>query len=274
MDFESYQKLDALNWSSLRHMMRSPKHFRAAKRIEREDTDSMRLGRAVHCAVLEPAEFMTRYVTWTGGRRYGKDWDAFQLENANAEILTKDQHETAIRIAAEVRANPLVKPLLVNGRAEQTLTWTDANTGIACKARADLITSLEGDLLLVDLKTARTATDLRQFQSAAYEMGYLHQAAFYSRGMVANMGQPAACIIVAVETSPPFDVAVYELDADALWRVDQEIDQLLARLKECRETNNWPGVFDTRQILALPRWVGWDDEADGEQVPDPEWMEA
>jgi hypothetical protein len=245
-----YDSIRAVNWSLLRHMRVSPKHYKAASETERPDTDTFRLGRAVHTAVLEPDRFVLDYVVWTGGRRAGKAWDEFETaaDEQGKTVLKLEQYEQACRIRDAVRGHALVAPLLASGKAEQVLEWTDEKTGIKCKGRADLVTPR----VILDLKTARHAVDKRRFVSAAYQLGYYHQLAFYSRF---KGDDDVDCVIVAVEPAPPYDVAVYKLDPNAVWAANRDIDKLLARLAECLESDRWPGVFDDVQMIEEPNWA-------------------
>ena len=129
------------------------------------------------------------------------------------------------------------------------MTWTDPVTRIRCKARPDLL-SWGG---LTDLKTTRDV-DPRKFGRLATEMGYVHQMAFYGAGLAANGKPPAHHHILAVESEPPHDVAVYELGEDELWAAGMDIAELLAKVKECRRKRRWPGRFQTAQPLDVPPW--------------------
>ena len=54
---EEYHRCDGVSNSMLSDMARSPAHFQAARRRQREETPAMAIGTAIHCAVLEPERF-------------------------------------------------------------------------------------------------------------------------------------------------------------------------------------------------------------------------
>jgi len=53
VDFATYSKLEAVNWSSLKEMRRSPRHYQHRLTAPREDTKAMALGRATHTATRQ-----------------------------------------------------------------------------------------------------------------------------------------------------------------------------------------------------------------------------
>ena len=102
-------------------------------------------------------------------------------------------------------AHPVAAKLLTGGDAERVFQWSDENTGVKCKAKADYV---KGDMI-VDLKTAQDASPTG-FAKACANFGYHWQDAHYSNGSGC-----ARFVFVVVETSYPFGTAVYELDEDA-----------------------------------------------------------
>jgi len=264
MERAEYEAIDAINWSALKEMRRSPLHFQHRRRAPPADNDTLRVGRAVHTAVLEPDRFPRKYVVWQGGRRYGKEWEQFKAVHHRETILTLEQHTRACLIRDAVRAHPVARPYLERGDAEVVHTWTDHDTGLACKARFDWLSPSA----LVDIKTARHAVSERAFQVTAYRLSYFHQLSFYAGGL--DPTPPA--IIVAVEPEAPFDVAVWQLSEDALYAAGEDIKKLLARVVECQRADRWPGAFDRPQELDLPRWA-YPDEHDLD-LEEPEWTKG
>lgn len=57
-----YAALDAVNISTLIHILESPKAYRHALTSPRTDTPALAQGRALHCAVLEPEQWSRRYL--------------------------------------------------------------------------------------------------------------------------------------------------------------------------------------------------------------------
>lgn len=258
---ENYNRIDRVNWSTLRHMKKSPKHYRAnlTQKVQ-EDTDAMRLGRAVHVAALEPERFRAQYVVWDGGRRYGKEWDKFQAQHEGLEILTEDQYELVQAITDAALSDAHAAKYLRGGAAEVSMLWTHHQEAdaplpaitIECKGRLDFAADFGA---LVDLKTTRDASP-EAFARAAYNMDFCAQLAMYQDGYAAtNAGVVLPCVLVAVENQFPFAVQVYRVPDALIERGRETYRDLLLTLAACRFTNAYPGYSDGELELDLPRWA-------------------
>jgi hypothetical protein len=265
MDFAAYLDLPGESATGLKSMLVSPLAYKHARENGRPDTDALRVGRAVHSAVLEPGTFVERYVCWPG-RRAGKAWEGFRAEHEDDHgrtVLSERQTVNATMISHRVRTHPIVVGLLSEGYAETTLRWIHARTGTACKARLDWYSPHA----LVELKTCRDPSP-RPFAAAFARLHYHMQCAFYRAAMgAAGLGYPPVKIIAA-QNVPPFDVAVYHVPEDVLALGEREYETALDMLVKCRETDQWPGLaHDEELTLNLPAWATNDDEGG-----DPEWI--
>jgi hypothetical protein len=244
----NYEDIDAINWSRLKWMRVSPAHYHYWFTHPVEPSSAMLLGTAVHCAVLEPERFNSEFTQFLGVRR-GGDWDAFVQANPGKRILKPDDFTACQEIAAAVRRHPVANHLLNAGEAEKIVAWTDEKTGLRLKGRIDWYNGLG----IVDLKTSYDIDPFR-FNMSAAKFGYHAQCAYYRRGLRA-LGIDAPAKILAVETSPPYDVVVYSLSDDDLYAGDQLIDALLTKVIACHEANHWPGRAAGEVPLQLPAWA-------------------
>lgn len=255
--FSDYAAIEAVNWSTLKHMLESPLHYRHALQSRRADTPALARGRLSHLLLFEPDSFGETYAVWDGDRR-GADYRAFVAANADREIVKPADVDAAQAIADALRANPIVRHHLAGALHEVTLRWTDPDTGLACKARSDWLQPSSRTLL--DLKTARNI-DRRVFSRQAAQLGYHCQLAHYAAGVEHALGwAPTTLLIVAVESAPPHDVAVFEPDGPAMDLARETVAALLARVKECRESGEWPGRYPTVEPLDLPGWMFGDGD--------------
>lgn len=256
MTFDEYRSIDAVNFSTLKFMAESPLHYRDAVENQRKATSAQDVGTAEHCMILEPDQFPPRYVVWTGGRRAGKDWDAFEASNLDKTIIKQDEYALCVAMHDAVHAHPAAGPIFGSGgEAEKTITWTDPETGIACKARIDWLCGS-----IVDLKTTKSANP-RQFAASAARYRYHAQLAWYRWGVECATGLAEwPCQIVAVESSRPHDVVVYTIDELTLGAGLDECRGLLRRVAECRASGKWPGRYEGETTLNLPNWAFDSDE--------------
>lgn len=245
--FDEYAKIDAVNKTRLGYLADSPLHCKHAMTHPQKDTASLAIGRAGDCSVLEPARFLDTYIRWDGGRRFGKEWEAFKAANAGREILTQDEWDRCLGLRAAVRGCKDAMRYLGDGIPQASFVWTDQATGLQCKGRADWVS--EGNYI-VDLKTCR---DLGRFHRDTYDYRYHIQAAMYQDGIAAATGkEPLPFIFIAVESDEPYDVAVFHATQNFIDVGRREYARLLDLYQWCEKTNNWPGRYIGEQDLDVP----------------------
>jgi len=61
---------------------------------------------------------------------------------------------------------------------------------------------------------------------------------------------------IAIEKEPPYGVAIFRLNDDAVAIGQDETLADLRRLKVCRETDIWPNIEPEVTELGLPKWYG------------------
>ncbi len=276
---EEYHGLPGVSISRLKELKRSPKHYKY--RLENPlQSAAMRLGTAAHCAVLEPERFQRQFAVWDrrsdNGNlcpRRGQFYDEFVNQHAGRTIITNDEGLDAIAIARAVRADPLAMKYLESGEPEVTMRWTlDSQSllrqlipvQVYCRGRADWLTRIDGSPYLIGLKTARDCRAV-PFGNACARLGYHLQWAFYLDGYRAITGVTPQLREIVVESTPPYDVVVYDVPNDVLLQGRAEYESLLRVLVECEARREWLGVANGHeQTITLPTWAydGQDDIAD------------
>lgn len=271
-DEVDYGSIPAINQSTLTAIRKSPLHYRHRLMAQNEETDAMRLGTLAHVALLEPDLVAEMFTVWTGGRRAGKAWEAFEAEAeaAGRTVVKSEDLETAFRIRDAVRAHKPAWRYLRSGRAEVVLVWRDKRTGLLCKGRMDWLSTSVPDVMC-DLKTARDVSPWA-FEPAFARRNYDVQAAFYADGYETLTGRPLYPKAIAVENVPPHDVIVYDL-VEAIDIGRQLYQEALERVAECQQSGLWLGQCPTgERTLRLPKWrdpelAAHDDLADLELEP-------
>lgn len=265
-----YEDIDALNWSRLKMMRKSPKHFRYALDHGEPDKDTYRFGRLEHCLVYEPEEFLKRYLIqprfhggmkddtallkgYDGGREAKAEFDRLAAKTG-LEVIELEAVENARRMAEAVRSDPVAGPILDGAYVEQTMTWTDPFSGRKCKGRMDQVNGRLGDM--------KRCSDLARFENSVERYGYLGQLAWYSDGLAANgILVDDLPVLIAVEPVEPYDVRVLEVSEDDLDAGRMLYRGLLERLAGCEASNEWPGISGGKmERLRRPAWAVADTE--------------
>jgi len=258
--FEEYLQWDAVSQSQLGELARSPAHLQESIASAEYDTDALRIGRALHCAVLEPGEFTSpkRFGILPDGTdrrtKAGKElWES--IRGRGATPIKQAEHDAIRGMRDALFAHTAAGILLRSpGPTERSLVWVDEETGVLCKARHDKHAESVGGGVILDVKTTVDA-GAREFERTIFNFGYHRQGAFYLRGAAA-LGLPVShYAILAVEKEAPYGVAVYRLNDGVLDAGDAECTALLRRFVRCVKANAWPAYPATVQDIAIPDWA-------------------
>jgi len=251
--FAEYQAIPALNYSTLKWMQRSPMHFRHHADNQVPATEPQLLGMAAHKVILEP-EMTGDFAIWEGGVRRGKEWDWFCAQNEGKTLLRVKERDLVAFMSAAVRVNPVAFKYLRHGRKEMTMLWRDPAARRNFKGRADNLTEIDGEPFIVDLKSTRDCRDFR-FGADAFKFGYYIQAAMYADGFFYLTGTLPQFVIIAIESKPPHESAVYRLRPHILQKGHDDYAKLLVKLAECEKSGKWPAAVDSEQDLELPSYA-------------------
>lgn len=269
LDDELYhQNTDHISASGLKQLSRAPIYYwdkyLNPNREERTETDALRVGKAVHCAALEPKKFSERYICLPEDINLRTNAGKATRDEAIASgkiPLKFEEYNRVAMIAATMQTHESWPAWFTGGHAEYLITWVDEETGVKCKMRADyLLTPDQGALIglpqgiIPDLKTC---VDLRRFRGDAWKLGYHIQAAFYRRGYMAEFGcsMPPVFAFGAWEKESPFVGRVFPCGERFMSAGDEEVSKLLRIYAECLETDKWPAP-DGLEFLEPPEWTG------------------
>lgn len=253
LEAEQYHAADGVSRSMLEWLTppKTPAHFRAKwidKLIPDEDTPALRMGSLVHRCVLEPETmadaFYNRPEGLDGRTKDGKEWLA---AHADKPVLTADEAAKIQGMRDSVWAHPMASRILKASEFERSAFAED--DGLLLKARFDALPKSSN--IIADLKTCDDASEEACCKSVS-KYAYYRQAAFYLR--VANLLglKREAFVFIFVEKTPPYLVAVRQLDDMVLEAGRMMINRDLQLLRNCRERDQWPGYGNDVLGVALP----------------------
>lgn len=197
------------------------------------------VGSALHTKVLGkgwPVD-VHDFDNWT--TKAAKEAKAASRAEGRVPMLRKDA-DVVDAMAESVLRHPLARGIFEGGGyREVSLFATDPDTGVAMRARPDVLQ----DDIMADLKSAISAAS-DDFAKSAANYGYHVQQEWYERVRQIALGTwPIAptFLFVVVEKSPPYLVNVIELDAEFAQIGRSQVDRALRLYAECAATDTWPG---------------------------------
>jgi len=278
-----YLALPYMSASRLEVFRRSPLQYRHALTVEKEPTDAMLRGTALHLALLEPGKFEGRYVTI--GRCAGRKADGERCQyngsvyrdgqsfcgthdpakgdpiDPSVHVMKQPEYDKVLgmRDAVKERDTPGAERArtLFEGRGEfeVTVVFDDPETGVRCRIRPDRLVERAG--MHVALKSARNAAGYA-FRRDAENRGYFRSLALYRRGLLAVGWPYRDTSVLAIEPEPPHDLECWLADEDehGLRSADREVTAALREYAECERDDQWPGYNRGGfALLTRPSWA-------------------
>lgn len=197
---EYYADKTMITNSMLGRLKKSPQHLQMYFDGEKEETQALTFGSAFHLAILEPEKAEEEVVVYEGKTRRGKEWEAFKEENQGKIILNTSEAKDIEGMRIAITNNEEVMDIIRQSDKEQIAKWTDEDTGINCKGRADMV----GKNFVADLKTTQNG-EVDAFRYSCLKYGYNRQAAFYMDGF-----RKKSFYFICVEKSAPYRVSLLD----------------------------------------------------------------
>lgn len=270
MPAELYHAIEAMSSGGSQKMLRSPAHYKRMRTERNEPTPAMQFGTVIHAGVLEPHRLADVCAAVpddapsrpTSAQLRAKKpspdtldaiayWTEFNARNGGRIILSASDHARAMLTIEAIRAHPGASQLLAGAQIEGSLFWQDSRYGVPCKARFDA-RNLGG---LIDVKSTQDASP-EAFARSAAAFSYHVQGAHYCSGARHVFGEnPEFFAIIAAETEPPFGVACYLLESNALLAGGHRMSIALGRYAAALSEDRWSGYPSTIEVLRMPAYA-------------------
>lgn len=260
---ERYHRWDACSNSRLSALLRSPAFCRYQIDHPHEPTKSMELGTALHMAILEPERFAQTYRPGPeGDGRTKAVKDGMEAIRREGFVPLKPaDFECCEQSRKSAWANRAIREVLTRAtHRELSMVWDHAFAAypdqeeqdvLRCKGRLDV---LSAGGFVVDVKRTKSAQP-HAFTTSIGSYGYHRQAAMYLDGLAA-LGMPQThYLILAIESTAPYEAALYRIEDEAIEAGRVELHDLMSRYFECQERGEWPAYPETIQTIGLPRWA-------------------
>jgi hypothetical protein len=246
LDEATYHAHPALGSTSIRDILKSPAKFNEYRHEPMTPTDAMQLGTAVHARVLgTPSPIVVLDFENYRTKAAQVERDAVIDAGLVPVLVGSEKLGQIDAIAESVLAHRGARSILETapGR-EVSLFATDPATGVDLKARFDIY----GDTDCGDLKTAQDASP-KGFTRAVWDHRYDVQQEHYLKVRELVTGVRPVFRFIAVESTRPYLVAVYELDEQ--WAEIGDVWATAGRriYRECADADVWPGYgSETHQL--------------------------
>ena len=252
IDESLYHSLPPLGHSALCQYELSHAHYLAYRNQAYTETPQMKLGTAIHCALLEPDKFDVAYTINPHDSKRTKaykDW----LATETRVVLDQDEFDKVVKIASVIKTHHDLNIFFENGEPELVGLSTCKDTDVKKKARFDYIHRSKN--IFVDLKTTSKRVGSRAFQHSLIDYNYITQLAYYADIAKDITNQNFQGMIVAIETIEPFGVLAFVPDEETLEFGRKKYKKYLKMHKQSILNKNQMGYNTPIRTYRAPQYL-------------------
>lgn len=220
-----YQDKKFITNSHLKHLLDGgPQHLKAYYdgKLGKDESHFI-FGRALHCMILEPEAFNSRFYSiddkeicieasgenWEKenknprATKVYKEWLSKVLEeNKNRHILSNVEHKVMVDMYDKLMSYKQVRDLLESAINKETI-YSNTLSGVNCKCKVDAINP--GNFIL-DYKTTKDPATLYKFKKTVNNFNYDRQGSFYR-----DVTKTQSFWFIVQEKTFPYTVCVAEM---------------------------------------------------------------
>jgi hypothetical protein len=257
---QAYRSDPAHAQSYVKHILRSPAHYKASLKRKFAPTPFMQMGSALHCLVLEGEEQFERdCILKPEGlsltTKEGKEWK--EANKKKIILSNSDQYQSwdAVHgMAASLRELDWFNSKAKDYRKFNELSLYWEQDKLDCKCRIDRLVFEDDCANILDLKTTDEVEFDKFVSKVLSDINYLFQAGWYVEGVHANFNMPAKFTFIGVERKPPYVARIFEVGGSMLEEAFRQTTYARQTLAECIAKNEWPRPKVTNEVLELPPW--------------------
>lgn len=165
-----------------------------------------------------------------------------------------------VEVARDYIKRSVLGDILAHGKPEQTLVWTDDESGIWCRGRLDWLTNDHS--IIMDYKTTSVGNPGAFCRTQVAAMGYDTQEAFYRRGMSRIGRVTPEFVFLVQEDSAPYACYLVACAPSMQTLAEHKVQRAIDLWAECLATNAWPGYAETIYHAEAAAWaVAAEEEA-------------
>ncbi len=237
-------------------------------------TPALVTGQALHALALEPNLFESRFVkadTCSAVKKSGEPCEnpgVFIIPSGEwvcgvhgkgkggrapvgKQIITVDQGASVQAMNDAIFAHPEARDIFAVCDSRE-LSMVFERDGILAKSRMDMVSESAG--IVADIKTCESAAP-DDAAKAIENFGYYIQAGLYGIAFEERFGREMQhFVFIFVEKDPPYAVAVYELEPEAVSDGRAAAIELLHEWDACAKANSFPAYPGYRKI-GRPSWA-------------------
>ena len=246
-----------LSYSSLKHFMKSPKHYIHYIQDKFVQTDQMRIGSAIDCKLLEPDNFDEKFMIANKPDLRNKSnkekWQLVLIEanETKKTIITTDQM-VIVKSAVNSVMDHVDTRILIEKKTkvQVPLKWIDKVGNLPIRGFVDFETKAWNTDIVVDLKTTNNA-DPEEFVKQAVKMYYHTQMATYLRGYERTQFRFPEFIFLCVETTEPFNVSINYCDSNFKKIAKDELLGTLKAFRYCIDNEKFDTGYEFRLMETM-----------------------
>jgi len=252
----AYRKDPAHAQSYVKHILKSPAHYLAAKQFRFAPTVSMQMGSALHCLALEGEEQLLKdFVVKPEGisltTKEGKEWKA---QAGKKTVLSQEAWRDVYGMTESLRRLEWFNPDQADYRKHNELSIYWEADGLDCKCRLDRLVLTDDRAIVLDLKTTDSVDPKIFLKKVIGDFNYLFQSGWYTEATIAAFQRPASFVFIGVERSAPYLTRTFEVSTSMMEEALRQTRRARELLVSCTKAKRWTSPEITHELLELPPW--------------------